>query len=140
MIEMNEQLSCIFEVNLPSVAASITEVENLIEKTCTQLQLSEEIFGNILIAVTEGVNNAILHGNQSQSSLSVHFGIHNNENWICFRIKDEGKGFDPELIPDPTAPENLLKESGRGVFLMRSLADDVVFENNATVVNIYFKR
>lgn len=137
---MNEHLACIYEVNLPSTPASIIEVENLIEKACAELHLSEELFGNILISVTEGVNNAILHGNKSQPVLSVHMEILNNEDWICFRIQDQGEGFNPDLIPDPTAPENLLKESGRGVFLMRSLADEVTFENNATVVNIYFRR
>jgi len=125
---------------LPSSPASISDVENLIEKACAELNVSEDLFGNILISVTEGVNNAIIHGNKGLATLSVHLSVLNNDTFICFRIKDEGKGFDPDTIPDPTAPENLLKENGRGIFLMKSLSDDLVFENNGAVVNIYFRR
>lgn len=137
---MNLELTCLHEVLLPSSPASISDVENLIEKACADLNVSEDLFGNILISVTEGVNNAIIHGNKGISTLSVHLSVLNNDTFICFRIKDEGKGFDPEAIPDPTAPENLLKENGRGIFLMKSLSDDLVFENNGAVVNIYFRR
>ncbi|MFM7723984.1 MAG: ATP-binding protein [Bacteroidota bacterium] len=137
---MNLELTCLHEVVLPSSPASISDVENLIEKTCAELNVSEDLFGNILISVTEGVNNAIIHGNKGLATLSVHLSVLNNDTFICFRIKDEGKGFDPDSIPDPTAPENLLKENGRGIFLMKSLSDDLVFENNGAVVNIYFRR
>ena len=67
-------------------------------------------------------------------------GVLSNEEWVCFRIEDEGPGFDPDSIPDPTAPENLLKENGRGIFLMKSLSDELTFEKNGAVVNIYFRR
>jgi len=136
----NEQLSCIYGIKLPSVPASITDIENLIEKACAEMALPEDVFGNILISVTEGVNNAILHGNKSNAALSVFVGVLNNEEWVCFRIEDEGPGFDPDAIPDPTAPENLLKENGRGIFLMKSLSDELTFEKNGAVVNIYFRR
>jgi len=136
----NEQLSCIYDIKLPSVPASIADIENLIEKACAEMGLPEDVFGNILISVTEGVNNAILHGNKSNASLLVLIGVLNNEEWVCFRIEDEGPGFDPDAIPDPTAPENLLKENGRGIFLMKSLSDELTFEKNGAVVNIYFRR
>jgi serine/threonine-protein kinase RsbW len=112
----------------------------LIDVACAELALSEDVYGNILIAVTEGVNNAIIHGNKLDASLTVHVGVHNNEEWVCFSITDHGTGFDPEAIPDPTAPENLLKENGRGIFLMKNLADEVSFEENGTVVNVCFRR
>jgi serine/threonine-protein kinase RsbW len=137
---MKHQLQLTHEVTLPSTPASITDVESLIDVACAELALSEDAYGNILIAVTEGVNNAIIHGNKLDASLSVHVGVHNNEEWVCFSITDQGVGFDPEAIPDPTAPENLLKENGRGVFLMRNLADEVNFEHNGTVVNVCFRR
>lgn len=137
---MNLDLTCIYEVKLPSVPASISDVEHLIEKTCADLNISEDLFGNILISVTEGVNNAIVHGNGGDASRSVEVAVLNNESWICFKIKDQGEGFDPEAIPDPTAPENLLKENGRGVFLMKSLSDNLIFEEGGSVVTICFKR
>lgn len=137
---MNLDLTCIYEVKLPSVPASISDVEHLIEKACADLNISEDLFGNILISVTEGVNNAIVHGNGGDASRSVEVAVLNNESWICFKIKDQGAGFDPEAIPDPTAPENLLKENGRGVFLMKSLSDNLIFEEGGSVVTICFKR
>lgn len=137
---MNLEFTCIHEVELLSTPASIADVENLIEKVCSELNVSEDLFGNILISVTEGVNNAILHGNKGNVSLSVFVSVLNNDSWICFKITDQGVGFDPNLIPDPTAPENLLKENGRGIFLMKSLSDDLVFENNGAEVSILFRR
>ena len=74
------------------------------------------------------------------ATLSVHVGVHNNEEWVCFSVKDQGTGFDPEIIPDPTAPENLLKENGRGIFLMKNLSDEVSYDENGTVVNVCFRR
>lgn len=137
---MKHQLQLIHEVTLPSTPASITEVESLIDEACAELQLNEDLYGNILIAVTEGVNNAIIHGNKLNASLSVRVGVLNNEEWVCFSIKDQGSGFDPESIPDPTAPENLLKENGRGIFLMKNLSDEVTFEDRGTIVNVCFRR
>jgi serine/threonine-protein kinase RsbW len=137
---MKHQLQLIHEVTLSSTPASITDVESLIDVACAELALSEDVYGNILIAVTEGVNNAIIHGNKLDASLTVHVGVHNNEEWVCFSITDRGTGFDPEAIPDPTAPENLLKENGRGIFLMKNLADEVSFDENGTVVNVCFRR
>jgi len=137
---MKHQLQLIHEVTLPSTPASITEVESLIDESCAELQLNEDLYGNILIAVTEGVNNAIIHGNKLNASLSVRVGVLNNEEWVCFSIKDQGSGFDPESIPDPTAPENLLKENGRGIFLMKNLSDEVTFEDRGTIVNVCFRR
>jgi serine/threonine-protein kinase RsbW len=93
-----------------------------------------------LISVTEGVNNAIMHGNGGNASLFVRVSVLKNDTCIWFKIKDQGKGFNPDLIPDPTAPENLLKENGRGIFLMRSLSDDLIFEDNGSAVTICFNR
>jgi len=137
---MKHDLKLIHEVQLPSTPASITEVESLIDVACTDLSLSEELYGNVLIAVTEGVNNAIIHGNKLDAKLSVHVGVLNNESWVCFSIKDQGKGFDPNSVPDPTEPQNLLKPNGRGIFLMRNLSDEVTFEDNGSLVNVCFRR
>lgn len=137
---MDLKLACLYEIKLPSNPASIAEVENLIERTCSELKVNEDLFGNILISVTEGVNNAILHGNKGDLATFVTLSILSNDAWICFRVQDQGTGFDPDSIPDPTAPENLLKENGRGIFLMKSLSDNLVFEKNGALVNIYFRR
>lgn len=137
---MNRQLTLITEVQLPSTPASIADVEQLIDSSCASLKLNEDSYGNVLIAVTEGVNNAIIHGNQMNASLQILVSVLNNEEWICFSIKDHGDGFDPDAVPDPTEPENILKENGRGIFLMRNLSDDLTFEEKGTRVNIFFKK
>ncbi len=137
---MKEGFTIIEQVKLPSDFASLVEVENLIDKVCANLGVQEDAYGNVLIAVTEAVNNAIQHGNVENSSLFVDVAVGDKETEFCFRIKDEGTGFDFNSLPDPTAPENLLKESGRGIFLMRNLADDVEFDGDGNSVNIYFSK
>ena len=98
------------QLELPSTLDSLTKIESFIEECCDQCNLNKDCFGNILIALTEGVNTII----------------------------DEGGGFDYNNVPDPTLPENLEKLSGRGVFLMRQLADEVVFEQNGSIVRLRF--
>lgn len=137
---MKEGFTIIEQVKLPSDFASLVEVENLIDKVCSNLGVQEDAYGNVLIAVTEAVNNAIQHGNEENASLYVDVAVGDKESEFCFRIKDEGIGFDFNSLPDPTAPENLLKESGRGIFLMRNLADEVEFDGQGNSVNIYFSK
>ena len=137
---MKEGFTIIEQVKLPSDFASLVEVENLIDKVCSDLGVQEDAYGNVLIAVTEAVNNAIQHGNEENSNLFVDVAVGDKETEFCFRIKDEGIGFDFNSLPDPTAPENLLKESGRGIFLMRTLADEVEFDGEGNSVNIYFSK
>ena len=137
---MKEGFTIIEQVKLPSDFASLVEVENLIDKVCADLGVQEDAYGNVLIAVTEAVNNAIQHGNEENSNLFVDVAVGDKETEFCFRIKDEGIGFDFNSLPDPTSPENLLKESGRGIFLMRNLADEVEFDGEGNSVNIYFSK
>lgn len=135
---MKEGLQLIHEASLPSSLTSITEVESLIDDACVKLELNEDVYGNVLIAVTEAVNNAIIHGNKQNGKLHVWLGVLNGESQACFSVKDQGNGFKPESIPDPTAPENLLKENGRGIFLMKNLSDELEFEEGGSRVNMYF--
>ena len=94
----------------------------------------------MLIAVTEAVNNAIQHGNKENEELSIDVSVKDNQNKVCFSVKDEGVGFDFENLPDPTSPENLLKENGRGIFLMRNLADKVEFTGQGNEVCLFFNK
>ena len=105
---MKEGFTIIEHLQLPSDASSIVEVENLIDKVCTNLGVQEDAYGNVLIAVTEAVNNAIHHGNGTNAKLIVDVAEGDKDSEFCFRIKDEGVGFDFNSLPDPTAPENLL--------------------------------
>lgn len=125
-------------ININSDLAELHKVENFIDEFCRSNNFNEDHFGNIIIAVTEAVNNAIVHGNNNTPSKSIKVGTELENAVLKFSIEDEGNGFDYDNLPDPTAPENLEKEHGRGVFLMRSLADDVEFENKGSKVVLTF--
>lgn len=114
-------------------------VEKFIDEISEELKLSDEVYGNILIATLEAANNAIIHGNKKQEDLDVEILMERNEEGISMTIKDLGKGFSPSDIPDPTAPENLEKSDGRGVFLMTRLSDTIEFFENGTMVKLSFK-
>lgn len=97
-------------------------------------------FMNILIAFTEAINNAINHGNKKNSKKNVTVILEKSEKYFNIYVSDEGEGFIENEVPDPTLPENLLKQSGRGVFLIRKLTDSTYIEskNNGTIVKMVF--
>jgi serine/threonine-protein kinase RsbW len=127
------------ELILASLAHSITEVEPFVDAICSELEVQEELFGNILVALTEAVNNAIHHGNQLDPEKKVHVQARVDGRVLTFIIRDQGGGFDYNNLPDPTAPENLEKPSGRGVFLMSQLSDLVIFSDKGSTVEVQFR-
>lgn len=133
-------ITVIEKLSVPSELSSVSIVESLIDRVCGSLGVHEDAYGNILIAVTEAVNNAVIHGNCFKSDLEIDVEVLNIDDRLCFSVKDKGNGFDFTNLPDPTAPENIEKENGRGIFLIRNLADDLIFDDGGRVVNIYFNR
>ncbi|MBX2964937.1 MAG: ATP-binding protein [Cyclobacteriaceae bacterium] len=125
-------------IQVPSIIENIRMIESFIDNAKERFHLDEDIYGNIMIAVTEAVNNAIKHGNASNSSKNVYLSLLLNDNLLKFVIKDEGPGFDYHNLPDPTAPENLEKPGGRGIFLMKHLSDEVEFKDNGKIVELSF--
>jgi serine/threonine-protein kinase RsbW len=125
-------------LRISSNTQSLRLVERLIEDVCQIYNVNEDCYGNMLIAVTEAVNNAIHHGNQNDPEKSVRIGFESDENRLTFSVTDEGPGFDYSNLPDPTDPANLDKVSGRGVFLMSSLTDSIKFEQNGRKVLLGF--
>lgn len=125
-------------IQFPSVVDNITVVERLIDEVFAEYQVSEDHYGELLIAMTEAVNNAIVHGNKLDPSkqVSVTFNVEGTD--MVFRVEDEGPGFDYSNLPDPTAPENIEKPHGRGVFLMRNLADECSFEDDGRICILRF--
>ncbi|NNC84973.1 MAG: ATP-binding protein [Bacteroidia bacterium] len=124
---------------IPSKAESINAVERLIDDLRTEFDIHEDVYGNMLVAVTEAVNNAIFHGNQSDPAKEVSIKYALADDKMSFTIKDQGPGFDYYNLPDPTAPENLEKPTGRGIFLMKNLADQLIFAEEGRVVELFFK-
>lgn len=125
-------------IEIASSLENITEVEEMIDGVCEDLSLGEDYYGNILIAVTEAVNNAIIHGNESKTERKVNVDVVQDGKKIVFSVWDEGAGFDFNNLPDPTAPENLEKPDGRGIFLMKNLSDGVEFVGTGSKVKITF--
>jgi len=127
------------EIIFSSEPSNIVLVEKFIDDVFKEVQIKDEMYGNVLVAVSEAVTNAMIHGNKANEAKNVTLGISLPKgNNVCFTIEDEGIGFDPEVVPDPTSPENIEKPNGRGIFLMKHLADKVDFEKNGARVHIEF--
>jgi len=125
-------------IKIKSKIENLREVEKFIDDITAELNLSNEIYGNILISVLEAAKNAIVHGNKNDISKNVEIKVRKEKENLDFFIKDEGNGFDFNTIPDPTAPENIEKVNGRGVFLMKKLSDDIEFKEEGRLVKITF--
>jgi serine/threonine-protein kinase RsbW len=117
---------------------NIRIVESFIDNAKELYKIDDDIYGNIMIAVTESVNNAIKHGNRENADRNVNLSLFLKENLISFVIEDQGEGFDFTNLEDPTAPENIEKPGGRGIFLMRNLSDEVHFTENGRIVELVF--
>jgi serine/threonine-protein kinase RsbW len=125
-------------IEFPALAENIALAEKMIDEACARYNVHESLYGNILIALTEAVNNAIHHGNALDPAKQVTLGYVAGNGSITFVVNDEGPGFDHEHLPDPTDPQNIEKPHGRGVFLMRALADTVEFSDNGASVALTF--
>lgn len=136
---LTEEMTREQKISFPSNSGNIVIVEKLINDICSSYEVSEDYYGNILVAVTEAVNNAMQHGNKLDPSKKVDVEFKADEKNLSFLVHDQGDGFDYATLPDPTNPENIEKPSGRGVFLMRHLADKVEFTDSGRTVHLDFR-
>lgn len=125
-------------LKLASSTGSVSQVESFVERLVNRYNLGPEKQCDILISLTEAVTNAIVHGNCEAEEKMVKVNMKKEKNCVAVRVSDEGPGFDYHNLPDPTSPENLCKCGGRGVFLMRQLADTIKFTNNGSTVEMRF--
>ena len=125
-------------IEIRSKIENIALVEKLVDDICEAYGVGEDYYGNILIAMTEAVNNAITHGNKQDPDKMVVVKFVEDEDVLKFIVNDQGPGFDYENIPDPTSPENIEKPNGRGVFLMSKLADEIEFDETGSKVELSF--
>ena len=114
-------------------------VETLVDTLSKKLGISDEVYGKILISTVEAVNNAILHGNKGKKEKIVKIDFNADGNMFDVTVRDEGDGFEFNNIPDPTGPANIENLHGRGVFLMRSLADRIEFNDSGNEVRMRFR-
>lgn len=126
-------------LQFPSVMENINLVERLINDVCEEYHVKEDYYGELLIGMTEAVNNAMVHGNKLDTSkqVKVMFDVVDDK-ILRFTVEDEGPGFDYNNLPDPTAPENIEKPHGRGVFLMRQLSDNCTFSDGGRICVLDF--
>lgn len=114
-----------YYLEIESSPNNLITVEEFVNYFAVDLGLDEEKINGLLLAVTEATTNAIIHGNKNNSLKLVRIYVTVENSTLVIKIKDEGNGFDPSIVPDPTNPENLLKDSGRGLYLMRVYMDEL---------------
>ncbi len=123
---------------LKSEIQNINIVEKLIDEISSRYNIHSDVYGKLLLAVVEGVNNAIVHGNKLQKDKDVVVEYDINDKEILFQISDSGEGFDYSNLPDPTRPENIERTHGRGIFLMNHLSDKLEFNEPGNMVKMVF--
>jgi serine/threonine-protein kinase RsbW len=127
------------EIIFSSIFSNITYSDKIVNYINEKITIPEDIFGNILLSLSEAINNAIVHGNKFNKDKLVYVKYKYKNDILVLEIKDEGEGFNPDEVPDPTTSENVEKLYGRGVFLIISLADKVEFEySDGQIVRMYF--
>lgn len=126
----------VFRLTLPSNPRNIRRVETFLDKVRQHITLDEIQHHKLMISITEAVNNAIVHGNGSNPAKKVAVRCEAIAGGLLTVVKDEGRGFRPETVDNPLKEENILKESGRGIFLMRTLMDRVEFRRNRSGMEV----
>jgi serine/threonine-protein kinase RsbW len=127
------------KIKIESKITNLRVVENTIEEVTNDIGIRQDNYGKILVSTMEAVNNAILHGNNSNPEKYVSIAIDFKDNELKVKVTDEGTGFRPEKVPDPTIPENIEGINGRGVFLMSHLADQIKYSKRGNEVTMVFK-
>ncbi len=126
-------------LKVESKISSLRLVENAIDEMTGTIGINQDNYGKILVATLEAVNNAIKHGNKENEEKLVDVVIEYNDSQLKITVTDQGEGFDPARIPDPTLPGNIEALSGRGVFLMTKLTDAIEFNEKGNSVTMTFK-
>ena len=125
-------------LTLASDLEEIDRVTTFVHNITSRIGCDNETEHRIMLALSEAITNAILHGNRQDPAKSVEVTAQVDSDSLLLTVRDEGKGFNPESIPDPRKEENLHKTSGRGVWLMKEFADEVHFSDNGSCVAIRF--
>ena len=125
-------------LEIASIPENLRIVEKLIDDISAKHEFESDMYGKVLVAFVEAVNNSIVHGNKSDPDKKVKVKVWSGDNKLIITVEDEGPGFNYDNIPDPTAPENIENINGRGVFLMNHLSDEVKFHKNGSMVELIF--
>ncbi|MCU0377549.1 MAG: ATP-binding protein [Bacteroidales bacterium] len=126
-------------ISIASDIENLTVIETMVDTLSKRLGISDEVYGKILISTVEAVNNAILHGNRGDKNKKVTVIVNSDGNVFDVTVADEGEGFSYSNVPDPTDPKNIENLHGRGVFIMKSLADSIEYNSSGNEVRMKFK-
>jgi serine/threonine-protein kinase RsbW len=127
------------KIRIESSLSNLRIVENAVDEVTSEIGIAPDNYGKILVSTLEAVNNAMLHGNKLNPDKYVLVEISFKAKNLSIKVTDEGTGFSPDKIPDPTIPENIEAVNGRGVFLMSRLADKVIYRRNGASITMVFK-
>jgi len=122
--------------DLQSHRDSVNEVADRLSRFFDKLGWPDDAVFDVKLAAQEAVVNAVEHGNGSDSTKLVHISCETAGDAVTLVVSDEGNGFNPAAVPDPTLPENILREHGRGLFLMRNLCDEVFYNEKGNEITI----
>ncbi|RYY37726.1 MAG: ATP-binding protein [Sphingobacteriaceae bacterium] len=139
MEQENVQTGELFTLQLASKLESLVHLENLVEEIADKYHVGDDVFANMMTCLNEAVTNAIVHGNKLDANKKVIVNAEVESKKIIWTITDEGDGFDYTHLPDPTAEENLEKLTGRGVFIVKHLADHCIFNSKGNEIELHFK-
>ncbi|TWR29848.1 ATP-binding protein [Mucilaginibacter pallidiroseus] len=139
MEQPNVQTSELYTLQLPSKYESISLLENLIEEVADKYNVPEDTFANMMTCLNEAVTNAIVHGNKLDPDKTVIINAEVDTKRIIWTITDQGQGFDYNNLADPTAPDRIEELTGRGVFILKHLADQCIFNASGNEVELHFK-
>lgn len=138
-VDMSDD-TVLYTLQLPSKVDSITSVENFVDTLKEEYSIGDDTYANMLTCLSEATINAIVHGNKQDSSKKVYINLEvQSSKRMQFTITDEGDVFDYNRLPDPTAPENLENLTGRGVFIIKHLADQCIFNLKGNEIELHFK-
>lgn len=140
MNNLTETMDGLYSLQLQSNNQSVVIMENFVDDLVEQLKIGDDVYANLMTCLNEAITNAIYHGNKQDpdKKVFVNLEVVNNKR-LMFTIADEGNGFDFTNIPDPTNLENLEKLTGRGVYIMKRLADQCIFNSKGNEVELHFK-
>lgn len=127
-----------WKIRIESRLTNLRIVENTVDEITEVIGISYNCYGKILVTLLEAVNNAIIHGNHLAPEKYVDISISYQKKSLTIKVKDEGHGFSPEKVPDPTVPENIEEVNGRGVFIMSKLADEIKYSKRGNSVTLIF--
>ena len=126
-------------LRIASAPGNIDQVEIFAKNLAERFDIAADKYPNVLISLTEAVNNAIVHGNKGDEEKIVSIYLRETDKGFTIRVCDQGEGFNPHSVPDPTSPENIQLVGGRGVFLIKELTDKVFYLDEGRTIEMFFK-